>query len=93
MTRGSPAASRASPSVIVTDVGILQPHPESGEFALSGVYPGIPPEEAKAAIGWPLAVLSKLETCAPPTAAELGVLRALEARTAAAHREPVRLPL
>ena len=46
-----------------------------------------------AAIGWPLAVLPELETCAPPTAPELEALRALETRTAAAHREPVRLPL
>jgi glutaconate CoA-transferase subunit B len=79
--------------VIVTDVGILKPHGESGEFVLSAVYPGIPAEEARAAIGWPLAVLPELETCAAPAAPELATLRALEARTAAAHREPVRLPL
>jgi glutaconate CoA-transferase subunit B len=91
--RSQSGARGGGPSVIVTDVGILKPHPETGEFALSAVYPGIPAEEAKAAVGWPLAVLPKLETCAEPTAPELAVLRALEARTEAAHREPVRLPL
>jgi glutaconate CoA-transferase subunit B len=75
------------PSVIVTDVGILKPHPETGEFALSTVYPGIPAEDARAAIGWPLTVLPTLETHAAPTEPELTALRALESRTAAAHRE------
>ena len=91
--RSQSGARGAGPAVIVTDVGILKPNPETGEFALSVVYPGIPAEEAKAAVGWPLAVLPKLETCAEPTAPELAELRALEARTEAAHREPVRLPL
>lgn len=91
--RAKTGARGRGPSVIVTDVGILKPHGESGEFVLSAVYPGIPAEEARAAIGWPLAVLPELETCAAPAAPELATLRALEARTAAAHREPVRLPL
>ena len=91
--RSQSGARGRGPAVIVTDVGILKPRPESGEFALSTLYPGIPAEEAKAAVGWPLAVLPKLETCAEPTAPELAELRALEARTEAAHREPVRLPL
>ena len=90
--RAGSGARGKGPTVLVTDVGILKPHGESGEFALSVAYPGIPAEEARAAIGWPLAVLPELETCAPPTAAELEALRALEDRTAAAHREPVRLP-
>jgi glutaconate CoA-transferase subunit B len=91
--RPQSGARGAGPAVLVTDVGILKPRPESGEFALSAVYPGIPADEARAAIGWPLAVLGELETCAPPNESELSALRTLEARTAAAHREPVRLPL
>ncbi len=91
--RTASGARGQGPTILVTDVGILKPHAESGEFALSAVYPGIPAEEARAAIGWPLAVLPELETCPPPTVSELEVLRALETRTAAAHREPVRLPL
>ena len=86
-------ARGSGPAVIVTDVGILKPHAETGEFALSAVYPGVPAEEAMAAVGWPLAVLPELETCAEPSGPELSALRTLEARTAAAHREPVRLPL
>jgi len=91
--RAASGARGAGPVVIVTDVGILKPQPGSGEFALSVLYPGIPAEEARAGIGWPLALAPEIETHAAPTASELAALRALEARTAAAHREPVRLPL
>ena len=91
--RAASGARGRGPSVIVTDVGILKPHPETAEFALTTVYPGVPAEDARAAIGWPLTVLPTLETHAAPTAPELAALRALESRTAAAHREPVRLPL
>ena len=91
--RATSGARGAGPAVIVTDVGILKPLPETGEFALSATYPGIPVDEARAAIGWPLASLPVLEACAAPSEPELSALRTLEARTDAAHREPVRLPL
>ena len=90
--RGESGARGGGPTVVVTDVGILKPLP-GGELALVASYPGIPAEEARAAIGWPLAVAPQVETIAAPTMTELAALRALEARTAAAHREPVRLPI
>ncbi len=91
--RAESGARGAGPAVIVTDIGILKPLPESGEFALSATYPGIPADESRASIGWPLVAVPEPETCAAPSGPELSALRALEARTAAAHREPVRLPL
>ena len=90
--RAASGARGGGPAVIVTDVGILKPQP-GREMAFVAGYPGIPVEEARAAIGWKLAVAEEIETIAAPTAADLAALRALEARTAAAHREPVRLPL
>jgi glutaconate CoA-transferase subunit B len=90
--RGKSGARGGGPTIVVTDVGILKPQP-GGELALVAVYPGIPVEEARAAIGWPLAVAPQLETIAAPTMKELAALRALKARTEAAHREPVRLPI
>jgi glutaconate CoA-transferase subunit B len=89
--RSSSGARGGGPAAVVTDVGILKPQP-GGELALTEAYPGITPDQARAAVGWKLAVARKVETIAAPTAAELATLRALEARTAAAHREPVRLP-
>jgi len=91
--RDKSGARGDGPTVVVTDVGILKPLPGSKELALSVIYPGIPAEEAHAAIGWPLALAPEIGTIGPPTAPELAVLRALEARTAAAHRQPVRLPI
>lgn len=91
--RAASGAAGGGPAVVVTDVGILKPLPASGELAFAVSYPGISFEDARSAVGWPLACWPETETCAVPTAAELGVLRALEARTAAAHREPVRLPV
>jgi glutaconate CoA-transferase subunit B len=90
--RATSGARGQGPAVIVTDVGILEPLAETGEFALAVTYPGIAQDEARAAVGWPLALVPEIRTCAAPTTAELAALRALEARTAAAHREPVRLP-
>ena len=90
--RGKSGARGGGPTVVVTDVGILKPQP-GGELALVAVYPGIPVEEARAAVGWPLAVAPQVETIAAPTMKELAALRALKARTEAAHREPVRLPI
>ncbi|HEY7739235.1 MAG TPA: CoA-transferase [Steroidobacteraceae bacterium] len=91
--RAVSGATGSGPTVVVTDVGVLRPQGRGNELALVATYPGIPVQEAVAAAGWPLAIASKLESIAPPTAAELGALRALESRTEAAHREPVRLPL
>ncbi len=90
--RGLSGARGGGPAAVVTDVGILKPQPD-GELALVAGYPGVPADEARAAIGWPLAVAPELEMVAAPTMNELAALRALQARTAAAHREPVRLPI
>lgn len=91
--RATSGARGGGPSAVVTDVGILKPVADGGELALAARYPGIPAEEARASIGWPLAFLPSVETVAAPTTAELAALRALEARTVAAHREPVRPPI
>jgi len=91
--RAASGARGGGPAAVVTDFGILKPLPGSKELALSVLYPGIAVDEARAAVGWPLAVAAETETIGAPTASELGVLRALEARTEAAHRQPVRLPV
>ncbi len=91
--RGASGAKGGGPAAVVTDVGILKPLPSSGELALAVTYPGIAPDEARAAVGWPLQFAPEIETLPAPTAPELAALRALVARTEAAHREPVRLPI
>lgn len=90
--RSASGAQGRGPDLVVTDFGILRPLADGGELALAGLYPGVPVEEARASVGWPLAVAAEIETIAAPTEAELQALRALEARTALAHSQPVRLP-
>jgi glutaconate CoA-transferase subunit B len=73
------------PVLVITDLGLLTPDPDTKELVLSSVHPGVDPERARQATGWPLRVAEPLETTDPPTKAELGALRALEARTQAAR--------
>lgn len=89
-TQGCPGAG---PRTVITDIGILRPHPESEELQLVALYPGKTPQEARAATGWPLRVAEDLEVLAPPDAADLHALRELHARTAVAHASPVRIQI
>ena len=71
----------AGPRKIITDLGVLEPDPDTRELTLTGVYPGVTPDQAKAATGWDLAVSGDLEVLDPPSAGELSALRALQAAT------------
>ncbi|MSO69854.1 MAG: CoA-transferase subunit beta [Alphaproteobacteria bacterium] len=73
------------PSVVITDLGVLKPHPETRELELVALHPGNTKEQAIAVTGWKLRIANTLETTPPPTQAELETLRALHARTARAH--------
>jgi glutaconate CoA-transferase subunit B len=70
----------AGPTVVITDLGILRPHPESRELVLTCLHPGVRVEEAVAATGWPLAVAEEIDRTDPPTGEELSVLRSLRRR-------------
>jgi glutaconate CoA-transferase subunit B len=81
------------PRAVITDYGILRPHPHSEELQLTAVYPGVTPEAARAATGWPLAVADDLEVLPAPQPEDLQLLRELHSRTDAAHAIPVRIRL
>ncbi len=95
---GSGARARAGfpgagPRAVITDFGILRPQAESEELELTALYPGVTVEQVRAATGWPLRVAAVPEVLPPPAAADLAVLRALQADTERAHRNPVRIRL
>lgn len=71
----------AGPTVVITDLGVLRPDPESRELTLTALHPGVSVEAAREATGWELKVAEDPETTNPPTARELEVLRDLRART------------
>jgi glutaconate CoA-transferase subunit B len=62
-------------TAVVTDLGILEPDPESRELTLTRLHPGVTVEAARAATGWPLRVADEVETGEPPSPAELSALR------------------
>ncbi len=69
----------AGPTMVITDLGMLEPDPASCELTLTHLHPGIDVEQARAATGWDLAVAAELRQSAPPSAADLAALRGLVA--------------
>jgi len=72
-------------TAVITDLGELEPDPETFELTLARVHPGVTAEEAVAATGWPLRVRVDLGESTPPSERELEALRALHT---AEEREP-----
>jgi glutaconate CoA-transferase, subunit B len=73
------------PTVVITDLGVLEPDPTTHELTLVAVHPGIEADRVREETGWDLAVSSDLHNTEPPTADELRILRELNDRTAKAH--------
>lgn len=69
------------PQTVITDLGVLEPHPEHGELILVAVHPGVTVEEVQMQTGWPLKVSSEVKETEPPTDHELAALRDLKARS------------
>jgi glutaconate CoA-transferase, subunit B len=65
------------PVKVITDLGVLEPDPGTCELTLTQVHPGVDPDRARTATGWPLRIAADLAVTAPPTAGELRALRTL----------------
>jgi glutaconate CoA-transferase subunit B len=65
---------------VITDLGVLEPDPETKELTLTRLHPGASAEAAREATGWDLAVAAEPATTEDPTADELTALRELIAR-------------
>ena len=89
--RRASGAPGLGPRAVVTDFGLLRPHPETDELQLTALYPGVTVELVRAATGWPLQVADALESLPAPQPAELAILRDLYARTRTAHAGPVHI--
>jgi glutaconate CoA-transferase subunit B len=66
------------PVRVITDLGVLEPDPESLELTLTTVHPGVDADQAREATGWELAVADDLQVSEEPTAEELDALRELQ---------------
>ena len=76
------------PTRMMTDLACWEPDPESREFTVVSLHPGVTAEQVQETVGWTVAFADDLVETPPPTAEELSVLRDLKARTEDAHRGP-----
>jgi len=92
-SRARTGAPGKGPQVVITDLGVLEPEPDSEELQLVARFEGVAVEDVRKATGWPLKVADSVEVIVPPTEDELRVLRDLHERTKQAHSRPVPLPV
>jgi glutaconate CoA-transferase subunit B len=65
------------PRNVITDIGILEPDPETCELVLTEIHQNATPEQALKSTGWALKISEKLKVTQPPTVKELEILRSL----------------
>ena len=73
------------PSLIVTDLCTMRPDPQSKEFVVVTLHPGVTVESVLENTGWAIRFAPQVQETPAPTEAELAALRDLNARTARAH--------
>ena len=69
-------------SVVVTDLGVLEPRGDERELTLTHIHPGVEVADVRAATGWPLRVADDLGQTEPPSERELSALRSLKTKGA-----------
>jgi glutaconate CoA-transferase subunit B len=65
----------AGPVKVITDKGVLEADAATGEMVLAALYPGVTADDVQQGVGWPLTRQPQLAAVAPPTGAELRLLR------------------
>jgi glutaconate CoA-transferase subunit B len=86
-TREKLGLATKGPALLVTDLCIMKPDPETREFTVVSIHPGVTREQIAGNTGWPVRFAGHVEETPPPAKSELEALRALHARTARAHGE------
>jgi glutaconate CoA-transferase, subunit B len=65
------------PVKVITDLGVLEPDPDTCELTMTQLHQGVDIEQAREATGWELKVADQLGTTDPPGDEELSALRDL----------------
>ncbi len=73
------------PTLLVTDLCIMRPDPETNEMTVNSIHPGVTREQVKDNTAWDVRFVERVVETPPPAPGELEVLRDLHARTARAH--------
>jgi glutaconate CoA-transferase, subunit B len=66
------------PTLVITDLGLLTPDPDTKELRLSAVHPGVAVQDVKDATGWELKTVPDVQETEPPTSRELDALHQLQ---------------
>lgn len=66
------------PTMVITDLGVMHPDPDTCELVLTHVHPGVDPADAVEATGWSLRTAGDVARTEPPTERELSALRRLQ---------------
>jgi glutaconate CoA-transferase subunit B len=77
--------STKGPTLLVTDLAIWRPDPETKEFTLVSIHRGVTRAEIEESCEWDVRYGNPVEETPPPTGVELEALRDLNARTERAH--------
>ncbi len=59
----------SGPMRVITDLGVLEPAPDSKELMLTALHPGVTVEQVRAETGWSLEISDELGETTPPTRA------------------------
>jgi glutaconate CoA-transferase subunit B len=84
--RAEIGVSTKGPTLLITDLAIWKPDPETMEFTVTSLHPGVTRERVQETCGWTVRYVPGVEETPAPTTEELSVLRDLKARTDAAHK-------
>lgn len=76
----------AGPTLLVTDLAVWKPDPQTKEFTVVSLHQGVTRQQVQESCGWIVRFADALEETPAPTALELKTLRDLKARTDAAHK-------
>jgi glutaconate CoA-transferase subunit B len=65
------------PRQVITDLGVLEPDPDTCELVMTALHEDVTRDQVRAATGWDIRFAADLRTSVPPTASELSTLRGL----------------
>jgi glutaconate CoA-transferase subunit B len=68
------------PSAVITDLGVLEPDPDTKQLVLTEIHPGVEVDKVRENTGWELQIAPNLQTTPAPTEQELSALRTLTSR-------------
>jgi glutaconate CoA-transferase subunit B len=67
------------PQHVITDLGVLEPDPDTAELVMTRLHPGVTADQARESTGWELRFADALATSDAPSEDELRELRELQA--------------